>query len=530
MKIAALFPVAVAAMIAGAILAGDVLAQPADRPIFANDRYRFFRDRMESFDVYPGVFRSTDGRSLSKDGDPGYAWQRKHPENLTLVTSYPILDAVFTLAVDETLGVVAPAGTKSAQLDGDVPGGQYYYPYYYYTHGSDIREYTRDTAQHVQWGDSVLIDPQAARGSLLRRCDFARKLLREDAVVTADSVHFIPAAWEYFKITGDRTLLTRCWDCMWNTMRRKEREHRKTSGLWTGSPWSDNAAGFLQPEHFCHRNEAVESLYANTVAVGAWRDLAEIAEALGKPGEAASCRQACAALKTAINRHLYRPELGSYCYYRYEPTGQCADYREDISAGMLYLFGVADAARTLDYHARFRVTSYGYRNVDPPLPSGEASYHGGNVWESQEAFHGWMLCLLRRPNQLKPFIFWHARAALPLKQWREGTINPSTGLLHSNYKRVIWGAMGYTAYWTRGVFGIVYEPDGLRFQPCVPHDFSHGFRATLTHVNYRRSRLSITLLGCGTTLEQMLLDGKRVRKIPADLIGPHRLEVRLAAK
>jgi cellobiose phosphorylase len=121
-----------------------------------------------------------------------------------------------------------------------------------------------------------------------------------------------------------------------------------------------------------------------------------------------------------------------------------------------------------------------------------------------------------------------ARAALPLKQWREGTINPSTGLLHSNYKRLVWGALGYTAYWTRGLFGIVYEPDGLRFKPCVPNDFGDGFRAVLSHVNYRRSRLSITLVGRGTKLQQVLLDGKPVQKIPGDLNGRHGVEIRLA--
>ena len=506
----------------------DVTAQPCNRAIFANDRYRFFPDRMESFDVYPGVFRSADGRSITKDGDPTYAWHRKWPESLTLATPYPILDAVFALAVDEALSVVAPAGTKSAQLDGDKPGGRYYWPYYFYTHGTDVREYTRDTAQHVQWGDSVLIDPRAAKGSLLRRCDFERQEIREDAVVTADNVHFIPAAWEYFKITGDRAVLQQSWDCMWNTMRQKERTHRKGDGLWTGSPWSDAAVGFLRPEHFANRNNAVKSLYANTVAAGAWRDLAAIADTLGKPREAESCRKAFTALKDAISRHLYRPEPGTYCYYKYEPTGQCANYSEDISAGMLYLFGVADASPALSYHARFRPTPYGYRNVDPPLPSGEASYHGGNVWENQEVFHGWMLALLQRPEQLKPFLFWHARAALPLKQWREGTINPSTGLFHSNYKRLVWGAIGYTAYWTRGVFGIVYEPNGLRFQPCVPNDFGDSFRAVLSHVNYRRSRLSITLLGRGTKLRQVFLDGKPVKRIPSDLAGQHSIEIRLA--
>jgi len=499
-----------------------------DGVIFENERYRFFPDRMESFDCYPGVFRSTDHQSITKDGDPNYTWHPQRSDTLTLRTPYPILDAVFALAVDETLAMIAPAGTDSHRLKGGQPGDQYYAPYYYWTHGSDIREYTRDSAQHIQWGDSVLLSPATARGTLLRCCDLNRRSIREDAVVTADSVHLIPAMWEYYRITGDRSMLETCWGCLWNTMQEKQRTQLQNDGLWNGSMWSDAQAGFLKPEHFQNRHTSVKSLYANTVAAGAWRDLEAIATTRGKSAEAKVCSDAYAALKNAINRHLYRPEFGTYCYYKYEPTGQYCDYREDIAAGMIYLFGVADASRTLEYHAKFKPTPYGYRNVDPVLPSGEAAYHGGNPWEDQEAYHGWAMALLRKPDELRPFIFWHARNALPLKQWREGTINPSTGLLHHNYKRLIWGSLGYVCYWTRGVFGFTYETDGLRFVPCVPQEFGGAFRAMLRCVDYRRSRLRIALSGCGTNLQEMRLDGKAATIIPTTLTGEHEVEIRLA--
>jgi hypothetical protein len=493
--------------------------------IFANDRYTFYPDRMESFDQYQGVYRSATGLTICKDGATGSAWDRAHTDKLCLQTPYPILDAAFFLAVDETLRMVAPAGTKSAMLEADQPGGKYYHPFYLLTHGTDIREYTRDSAQHIEWGDSVILDRATAWGTIIRRCDLEHKRLREDAVVTADNVHLIRAVWEYFKITGDKAGLAQVWDCMWNEMALKEAQRRQADGLWTGSPWSDAAGGFLSPEHFRNRNTQIKSLYANTMVAGAWQALADIAKMLGKPGQSALAAQKFAAMKAAINAVLFRPELGTYCYYKCEADQSCSATREDISAGLIYLFGIADKAQALAYHDRFKPTAYGYRNLDPVMPSGEASYHGGNVWENQEVYHGWMLAKLGRADDLRNFLFWHARAGLVIQEWREGTINPSTGNLHSNYKHLIWGSMGYTAYWTRGVFGISYDLDDLRFAPCVPARFGDAFYAVLNNFTYRDGALRLILRGSGCAVERLLLDGNEIAVVPSDLKGPHTVEI-----
>ena len=71
--------------------------------------------------------------TFTKDGDPDFKWEEFRPDSLHLQTPYPILDAAFSLAVDEALTCIAPGR------------------YYYWTKGGGMREYTRDTAQHVQW-------------------------------------------------------------------------------------------------------------------------------------------------------------------------------------------------------------------------------------------------------------------------------------------------------------------------------------------------------------------------------------------
>ena len=500
---------------------GPALPRPTpavadDDPLFSNSQFAFYSDRLESFDVYKGVYRSSDGKTITQDGAPDAIWKGSRPDKLHLRTPFPILDAAFALAVDEALGCVAPAGTASEFLGGGEPGSPYYHRYYYWTHGRNIREYTRDTAQHVEWGDSVVIDRDTAAGTMLRRCDFESKRIREDLVVTADNIHFIPAALQYYAITGDQAFLEQTWDCMWGEMSVKENARKKEDGLWVGSPWTDNVSGFLSAEHFVNRNTQVKSLYANCLVAGAWRALGMIAGVLDKPAEQHLAEGKHRESVAAVNRELYLPEHKTYCYYKYGDR-PVDNHCEDISAGMMYLYGVADRQRTLAYHDRFAATPYGYRNLDPVTSAGETSYHGGNVWENQEAYHGWMLAKLDRPDDLENFIFWHARAGLVIREWREGTINPTTGQLHENYKRLVWGAMGYTSYWTRGVFGINYDLDGLRFDPCVPSSFGADFHAELVNFAYRDASLKIILEGTGTTVERILVNGREVTHVPSDL-------------
>ena len=106
--------------------------------LFSNDQFSFYPDHMEARDVYKGVYRSTDGLTLVKDGDPTFRWAGARTDRLYLQTPYPILNAAFALAVDDAMGSVAAAGTQSAQLSGDVAGRPYFRRYFYLTHGKDI--------------------------------------------------------------------------------------------------------------------------------------------------------------------------------------------------------------------------------------------------------------------------------------------------------------------------------------------------------------------------------------------------------
>lgn len=73
-----------------------------------------------------------------------------------------------------------------------------------------------------------------------------------------------------------------------------------------------------------------------------------------------------------------------------------------------------------------------------------------------------------------------------------------------------------------GLFGLRYEPAGLRFAPTVPARFDP---TTLTGFRYRDARLDLTVVGSGSRLVRVLLDGIEVAGdavvVPAGTTGRH---------
>jgi len=122
-------------IIVSALLAHGAFAQEKKKVLFSNGRFTFYGDRMESFDIYKEVYRAGQGLTITRDRQPKFKRGDFRLDKLYLQTPYPILDAVFALAIDEAFRVVAPKGTKSAQMGPGKPGSRYYQPYYYHVDG-----------------------------------------------------------------------------------------------------------------------------------------------------------------------------------------------------------------------------------------------------------------------------------------------------------------------------------------------------------------------------------------------------------
>ncbi|MDE6842768.1 MAG: hypothetical protein K2J24_04520, partial [Muribaculaceae bacterium] len=78
-----------------------------------------------------------------------------------------------------------------------------------------------------------------------------------------------------------------------------------------------------------------------------------------------------------------------------------------------------------------------------------------------------------------------------------------------NSSNMLWSLSGNLALTQQILFGIHFEPDGLRIAPFVPEVL--GGERTLENFPYRGARLNITVSGYGDSVASITLNGKKLK-------------------
>ncbi|MEV5894438.1 glycosyl hydrolase family 65 protein, partial [Nonomuraea fuscirosea] len=112
---------------------------------------------------------------------------------------------------------------------------------------------------------------------------------------------------------------------------------------------------------------------------------------------------------------------------------------------------------------------------------------------------------------------YHAITGVPDGGWQQGRRWPSE-------PDQTWSATTLLGLVHHGLFGIRFEPEGLRFSPAVPERWTE---ATLSGLRYRGMTLDLTVVGGGTRVRDVRLDGRAADLVPADLTGHHDVRITL---
>ena len=219
--------------------------------------------------------------------------------------------------------------------------------------------WTRDASLN-SWNAASLLEPVVARNTLWAVCqqqpDGSLVLQRDNQ--WWDKVIWITAAWNHFKVTGDRQFLAAAYGVTKDELSLMRGEHfNEKYGLYQGPAFfADGIAGYPAPpydptngssfvlDH--HYSAQLMTLSTNCVYYNAYRCAALMAAQLGAPSsEIRGYSAAAAALKTAINRHLWNAQNGTYAYFVHGAgplAGQRDNTQEGIGLAYAILFGVAD--------------------------------------------------------------------------------------------------------------------------------------------------------------------------------------------
>jgi hypothetical protein len=433
-----------------------------------------------------------------------------------LTSDYPLLDALYNLAIEEAKRAVEPDGTfRTGQEWAGV--------------------WTRDISYSIILSQALL-QPEVAKTSLLRKVTPEGRIIQDTGTggaypCSTDRIIWATAAWEIYKATGDEDWLRQVYPIIKNSIEDDlQVAYDPVTGLVRGESsfldWREQTyPKWMQPVDIYQS----ETLGTNAAHFQGNEVLALMAKRLGHHEVAAQHRAMAARIKQGINQHLWLDERGYYGQYLYGRTFlQLSPKAEALGEALTVLFEVSDEARARTVVARTPTMDYGTPCIYPQI-SGIPPYHNNAVWPFVQSYWGLAAAKVGNEASFMESLMAVARPAALFLTNKENFVasNGDFAGTQINSSNMLWSLSGALGLVYKGLFGMDFQADHLTFRPFVPQALQ-GMRK-LTGFRYRQAVLEVELQGYGRTIRSITLDGQPLpdATIPATLTGPHAIRIEL---
>jgi hypothetical protein len=373
-------------------------------------------------------------------------------------------------------------------------------------------------------------EPEIAKISLMKKV--SRDRIIQDTgsggawPVSSDRTTWALAAWEIYKVTGDKEWLKKVYIIIKNTLADDAKTLFSASGLYKGESSFLDWREQTYPKWMNNKDIYIsENLGTNVVHFQAHKILASMAAALGEPFE--EYEKKADGLKNAINTQLWMSEKGYYAQYKYGRKDLINSPRfEALGEALAVLFDVADDFKSREIFEKSPVTDYGATCIYPQIP-GIPPYHNNAVWPFVQSF--WNLAAAKTGNEKA---LSHGLSAI----YRAG------GLFLSNYEnfvghsgdfkgteinsdRMLWSMAGNLAMVHRLFMGMSFGIHGIKFNPVIPKVY--GGTKTLNGFKYREAVLNIKVIGYGRNIKTFAINGKKMKNayLDAQAKGVQNIEI-----
>ncbi|MDD5676408.1 MAG: amylo-alpha-1,6-glucosidase [Kiritimatiellae bacterium] len=473
-----------------------------------------------------------------------------------LQTGNRTIDKAFRIAMGDFLGNIHPIRKGLLAVEAPVIFAGIHY----------IEPWIRDASFNV-WNGASLIAPEAAKNTLMSIIDESQGIRR----VGYHSNHYWDAIisvigfWQHYLYTGDREFLAQTFEVARNTMQFfEETEYDPQDGLFRGlACCMDCISGYpdelAYPIHDrsdyagargCKRlftgaqapakgdGIPFKAMSTNCVYFQAYKVLEQMAKALGQPSDRDWPAKA-ENLKCAINRNFWIDAKKYYYYIVGCPIGPgTCDHQEGFGHAFAILFDIADAERKKHVFANQYLAPAGLPYVWPNFPRyikqygpNEYGRGAGTVWPHVQAFWGDAALRNGRPDLFRRELMLMAQHAERDSHFAE-VLHPVTGEIYGGVQEVnytskprqTWCATGFIRLVLRGLLGMEFAPDGIRFHPWLPPEIDH---LVFSNLCYRQAILQIRVAGHGGKVERFAVNGVKQSKpwMPAEGAGDITIEI-----
>ena len=440
---------------------------------------------ISDYSAQPGFYMGIDKIWRLKNDISGYP---------RLTTPNLLHEAVYNMGLDEMVNAVEPDTTLRT-------GKEW------------AGVWTRDVSYSILLSMAYM-QPEASMISLMKKVDPLGRIIQDTGSggawpVSTDREIWGIAAWEVYKVTGDRKWL----EFIYPVIRRSlETDAKAIYGTETGLVRGETSfIDWREQSHprwmQCADIYQSQTLSTSIVHYEAWRVLSEIASILGDKDVAGKAAQEAARIKDAVNKYLWIPEKGYYAMYLYGRDNLIVNPRaETLGESLAIMWDVADASRAQSITENNPVTPFGAAIFYPQIPDMPA-YHNNALWPWVGAW--WAMANAKAGNEegVMEAIGAIVRPAALFATNKEN-FNLDNGDIATelNSSNMLWCLSGNIALTHKILFGIDYEKDALAFRPFVPEAL--GGTRRLENFPYRGATLNITVNGYGSHIRSFKVNGK----------------------
>jgi hypothetical protein len=259
--------------------------------------------------------------------------------------------------------------------------------------------------------------------------------------------------------------------------------------------------------------------------------LAEMAALLGNKEDEKKYRGVADNIKKGVNQYLWQKDKGYFGQYLYGRDFKILSPKsEALGEALSVYFDLADDGKQKSIISNTPVMPFGITCIYPQIP-GIPPYHNDAVWPFVESY--WALASAKAGNEqsvVRAMCAVYRPAALFLTN-KENFVASDGDYAGTqiNSSNMLWSLSGNISLVYRLLFGMQFNPDKLLFSPFVPKAFEG--KRTLTNFKYRKAILNIEMTGHGSKIASFTIDGKETADyaVPANLVGPHRVTIKLAS-
>ena len=457
-----------------------------------------FQDEFKAWVENPNEIRST------YKGRPGYfmpveqSWKKKND-----LSSYPklsggnaMLEALYNMALDEMVNAVEPDTTLRT-------GKEW------------AGVWTRDVSYSIILSMAAL-QPEASMISLLKKINNEGQIIQDTGSggawpISTDRMIWIVAAWELYKVTGDRKWLETVYPVVVKSLAKDAKTVISDKGLIKGETsfidWREQSYPRWMQTVDISQSEAFGT---NVLYVTALNCASEMASELGTTKEAQEFKQAATELAKAIDDTFWIPEKGYYGMYTYGRDNKILNPRaETLGEALAIIFDVIPEEKIRSVSENHPVTKFGAPVFYPQIAD-IPNYHNNALWPFVASY--WTLAQAKAGNEegVLQGIGSIVRPAALFATNKEN-LNLDNGDFYTelNSSNMLWSLSGNLALTNRILFGITFEKDGLKIQPFVPE--SLGGHRTISNFPYRNAKIDLTVNGYGSNVAKLSVNGKNYR-------------------